>query len=538
MWEHRRGTTIAAIGAAFLLAAAARTAAAACGGTSPMLAAASASQQDVEDCVAAARSGDTITVPAGTETWPDAIQLPADKDLDVVGATAVSCGGTPITCAATDATTITCSAAVCFTIDLGASHRVSGFTLLEAGNGGIASAGEQDLGKHFRIDHNHIVSSSGWAPMEIGGGATAVHPQGIVDNNLLVDISIHANGTVFQLDEGDQQHALWAQETPLGDSVAIIYIEDNHYENTVGNINNADANYGGRYVYRFNNTTSGRQAVEFHSVQGDNRGGQRFEVYGNSGANPDGFSGTAFLRGGSGVAFANRLTAGWPSIGIEMDNVRSEGDPGGGVGACDGTSGWDQNSPGESGYRCRDQLGSSRDLTQWDHQPPQPYAQEHQPVYLWDNLEGSAPMNVSNGGLETWLAEDRDWYQTAAAFDGTAGVGVGLIGARPQTCTTGVAYWATDEGEWNSRRDGPDGRLYRCTAPDNWSLYYTPYPYPHPWAGGVTPPPPDADADPGTPGGGNGGCCQASPTRAHHAATLVLALVTLMIAVRRPRSRR
>ena len=169
---------------------------------------------------------------------------------------------------------------------------------------------------------------------------------------------------------------MWAQQTPLGDSVAIIYIEDNHFQNTDNNVNNADSNYAGRYVYRFNNTTSGRQACEVHSVQGLNRASQRFEIYGNSGSNPSGFSGIAFIRGGSGVAFGNRLAANWPSFGIEMDNVRSEGDPGEGVGACDGSSGWDQNASGQNGYRCRDQIGASRDLTQWSHVPPQPYDQE------------------------------------------------------------------------------------------------------------------------------------------------------------------
>jgi hypothetical protein len=545
-----------------------RLARAVCGGASPDLTAASPQQSDVEDCIAAAASGDTIQVPAGTATWDSVVGLPGDKDLSIIGATVVSCSGAPITCTSGDETSITCGSGVCFGIDLAAAHRISGFTLLAADNGGIESSGDQSADKHFRVDHNRIVSSAGWAPLEINGGANAVHPQGIFDNNILVDVAIHSNGTVFQLDEGDQQHELWAQQTPLGDSVAIVYIEDNHFQNTPNNVNNADSNYAGRYVYRFNNTTSGRQTCEVHSVQGLNRASQRFEIYGNSGANSDGFSGIAFIRGGSGVAFGNRLTSNWPSFGIEMDNVRSEEDPGGGVGACDGSSAWDQNTPGQNGYRCRDQIGSSRDLTQWNHSPAAAYDQELQPVYFWDNLEGTGAMDVSNSGLDTWLGENRDWYDQVSSFDGTSGVGVGAIGDRPATCTPGVAYWATDEGEWNAKEDGFDGQLYKCTAANTWTLNYLPCPYPHPWTTGGEPPPPvggtggvggsgGLSGDGGTANGGtsagggaggssgsgasdsedDGGCGCRLPARRSGGVALILAGALLAITIRRARRR-
>jgi hypothetical protein len=78
---------------------------------------------------------------------------------------------------------------------------------------------------------------------------------------------------------------------------------------------------------------------------------------------------------------------------------------------------------------------------------------------------------------------ERDVYEHNGSFDGTAGVGVGVVGNRPATCTTGVAYWATDEGEWWADNPGADGRLYKCTATDTWTLYYTPFEYPHPLTG-------------------------------------------------------
>ena len=56
----------------------------ACGGSSPTWTAASASYADVNDCVTAASSGDTINVPSGTETWNT--QLTITKTLTIQGA--------------------------------------------------------------------------------------------------------------------------------------------------------------------------------------------------------------------------------------------------------------------------------------------------------------------------------------------------------------------------------------------------------------------------------------------------------------------
>jgi hypothetical protein len=474
---------------------------AACGGSSPNRVAASASRTDVNDCVTAAASGDTITVPAGTATWSSPIALPATKDLSVIGATVVACSGTPITCSANNQTNITCGSGVCFTVNLGASHRVSRFTMTGASDGGVGFTGNQSSAKHFRIDHNRIVSSSGWARMWVAGGSNAVHPQGIVDNNSLVDVSINAIGTSHQWDDSCStcQHQLWAQSTPLGDSTAVIYVEDNHFQNTSSNINSSDGNYGGRLVARFNNLTGGRATFEVHGMQGENRGNQRMEFYGNSLSGLTGFSGLSMFRGGTGVIFSNTQSASF-SFGVLLTNDRSEYDEGGPgafgtVRECDGTApaGVDQNTAGRSGWRCRDQVGVSHDASLWQHSPFGAFNQVVAPLYIWNNRTGVSPMSVevdSIGGVTTHIVANRDFYNQVPLFTGTTGVGVGTILLRPVTCTTGVAYWATDEGEWNGRNPGPDGRLYKCVATNTWALHYTPHPYPHPWTLGEAGPPP------------------------------------------------
>ena len=94
------------------------------------------------------------------------------------------------------------------------------------------------------------------------------------------------------------------------------------------------------------------------------------------------------------------------------------------------------------------------------------------------------------------MVANRDYYPSASGaqtsptspFNGSSGTGWGTLANRPTTCTPGVAYFATDQGSWNTstsnpygvQQNGADGVLYKCTAPNTWTLYYTPYTYPHP----------------------------------------------------------
>jgi hypothetical protein len=421
-------------------------------------------------------------VPAGNCTWTSPVNLPLDKDLSLFGSGA---GSTVITCLA-----------LCVRVPTTVTTRVSGFAFVysaaEARN--LIEIGHNNVpgnGKTFRIDHNTVTSILDWGFVEAFGGGPNVgkHPTGLVDHNIFNGVAVHVNGSNYLRSEGSAQDLLWSQNTTLGGGDEVVYIEDNVF--TGDRPNFVDGNYGGRYVVRFNTMTGHSTGVEIHSVQGDNRAVQRWEVYRNVFSKPEeSFYPVAFIRGGTGVAFGNRANSNFYLL---LDNVRSGANPDpGGVGACDGSSGWDQNLQ-PNGYACRDQIGRGRDAVLWTG-PPAPYTQPLQPAYLWDNTHESGallPVSINEGCSHTvclpppgnnamHLVENRDWYRDSAPFNGTAGVGTGALAARPATCTPGVAYWATDQGEWNSRQPGPDGQFYTCTAPDTWTLSYVPYPYPHP----------------------------------------------------------
>jgi hypothetical protein len=98
-------------------------------------------------------------------------------------------------------------------------------------------------------------------------------------------------------------------------------------------------------------------------------------------------------------------------------------------------------------------------------------------TYIWNNTQNTTTKKFSfvqatidyGGAIGVVPRENVHFWDEEVSFDGTKGVGVGLLAARPSTCTTGVGYWATDESI-----------LYKATATNTWTAYYTPYTYPHP----------------------------------------------------------
>jgi hypothetical protein len=82
----------------------------------------------------------------------------------------------------------------------------------------------------------------------------------------------------------------------------------------------------------------------------------------------------------------------------------------------------------------------------------------------------------------------RDFFNESTT---TPGATCGPLASRPTTCVVGQAYWATDQSTTDltglvgdiqtyPMRKTISGTLYKCTATNVWTAYYTPLVYPHP----------------------------------------------------------
>lgn len=129
---------------------------------------------------------------------------------------------------------------------------------------------------------------------------------------------------------------------------------------------------------------------------------------------------------------------------------------------------------------------------------PGPVNQALDPIYVMINsTSGGATISDSFSTATGSIVANQDFYTEAVngaaqsnsttPFNGTSGVGHGTRANRPTTCTTGVGYYSTDQGSWNTNSVNFPGQSFSqgvldiCTATNTWTnAVYTPYTYPHP----------------------------------------------------------
>lgn len=424
----------------------------------------------LDTAIAAASTGDTITIKGGlacTSSWgTDKVTVPNDKKLIIQG------GGAD--------TTIITGTYGRDILDLGsAGTRLTGI--------GIKEGTIKVWGQGFRIDHCKIELTK-WGTGIASYGVSGAIGSGVVDNNTIINASIKSCGSMSLLSEQAYQNVLWARDLNFGSGEAV-YIEDNTFTSGTGKTNATDSNYGGATVFRYN-TVSGLY-LEAHSA-GDQRGPRKWEYYGNS-LTGEGTGGQPpfFVRGGTGFIFYNYAPGSWAGGDyVNLDNVRCYMATGA-MGKCDGSNDGVDGS-GANGYPCRDQIGRGPDSPQWVNSPPAAYTQAAVPAYIWNNKTETPTEVVPHIGnsCDAWIVNDRDYYAYNDSFVGTSGIGCGTLAARPATCTTGVGYWATAQSCSDltgmvgaSPATQISGTLYKCTSTNTWTAYYTPYAYPHPLRG-------------------------------------------------------
>lgn len=446
---------------------------------------------DVQSAINSASDGDMVFVPTGSCTWTNVLSI--NKSLTLLGA---GSSNTLITDRTSNTTPL-----INVDMDLNESVRISGFSF--TGTGTVDSFGCIEIegtSQTFRIDHNNFANYATRA-LYIHG-----YTYGLVDHNAFTNCK--EIGAVYGEANAD---IAWLRPYTPGTANAV-YFEDNtsfvdlEVATTWFGI---DAQKGGRYVARkniFTNISTGS-----HGYDSPTRSQHTIELYNNTYIyNGSNRARAIHMRGGTGFIFNETVVKGYNSF-AQLDNYRSclafdcctndstKCSGGCWLGSCwestsglctkercDGNSANDGNTPGMMGYPCKDQIGRTT-------------GQVLYPFYEWNNSFNGASAHFTvtthtgcaNPSTIDHIAENRDYYNHNTSFDGTIGVGSGAGASKPSTCTTGVGYWATDEGEWDSTHAGNDGRLYRCVN-SAWELAYTPYAYPHPLtlSDDITPPVP------------------------------------------------
>lgn len=349
-----------------------------------------------------------------------------------------------------------------------------------------------------RIDHNRITDPQTTFLRAYGC------LYGVMDHNIgtAVDFAPFANvqhDTCFgSTNYGDGS---WANALEKG-SANAIYIEDNTWNaatSTFAITQFVDGYSGLRMVVRFNNLVNSNLTMHGtdsgHRVRSSRWRETYHNTFSTTNASNYAYDFLEWFRGGSGVMF-NNTYAGISTVNNVAKRLfcRDGGDAcGEGFsftpwGFCTGASGYDQNSPGQNGYRCVDQTGAgtSNNLASVTTPTAAWVGNILEPVYVFNNGTGTTG-NCGGAGCGNTgnVQTNRDVYFQNGAFAGSAGVGVGTLASRPSTCTAGVGYWVTDEGSWNTLvAANTSGRFYTCTATNTWTLTYTPYTYPHPLQGG------------------------------------------------------
>jgi len=423
-------------------------------------AAASCSVIDVTSAITAASDGDTVTIPSGTCSWATSVSIPSSKGITLQGAgigSTIIQDGTGAYSNVLRVYTATASQPVRVTaIEFDAQATVKSGLYSQIYVSGDAP--------DFRIDNCKFDDMKSRGIIAHAGGNELY---GLIDHCEFVAPYAAGVQGVTTLGEGPESGIQWTRAYTPGTANAI-YTEDCTFTYSYLN-DGATDNYGGaRYVFR-NNIVNGTMMGGHHGADsGGYYSGHTAEYYNNV-MTSDEYRGI-YYRGGTGFIFNNTFT-GTISRPIDTSNYCTCY----GISSC--SSYWGQCDT----YPCTQQVGRTT-------------GEVLAPLYTWNNTETAGEVDIdvynfsgcSSPSVYDHIQEERDIYDKNLSFDGTAGIGVGVIGSIPGTCTTGVAYWATDEGEWDSTNGAtPDGRLYKCTATDTWTLNYTPYTYPHPLASGV-----------------------------------------------------
>lgn len=476
-----------------------------CGGARPNLVATN-DQPTIAACLAIAEDGDTISIGPGTTTV-NMLTIPAGLSVTLAGA-------------GVDRTIWVDGSGAAAGVDVlltpGQFVRITGVTMDAAmignksGTGSMLSirtepnpSGQPSriFDDAFRLDSFRIVNIKQWGVLMNWYGNLV---SGLIDSGRVECPSTTGACQAFRLRaSGTQDLDVWVHGWDHNDARMVV-VEDVEFFYNAQQDGGIEGYGGARYELRFSRlhgVTQGHHGFD----SGNYAGTMAFRIYANAfdTVGCTGCSGSErkhHFRSGVGVIWGNTYAPEGHKGAMAVVNYRSN--PALNYGSfealgcavppekchCDGTRALDGNSAlatTGSGYPCRDQIG-------WLFTNKPDGVATFLGLYGFLNRQGTTRVALqadSGGHNPADLQANREFYNEGD------GVGVGPLALRPITCTPRRAWWATDEGGWNSGTNvlyTGQGVLSVCTDAGLWrERAYVPQRYPHHLRTTDPPDPPD-----------------------------------------------
>lgn len=408
----------------------------------------------VSATIAAASANSTINVPAGSCTWTSTLTI--TKGINLIGA---GIGNTVITNATNGGLGYNgnhCWAYNPSNYDLNTPFRISGFSINLGGTAGWLYLGKDSKKAPFtiqtnvRIDHNRIYNPGDSIAASMIWTTGTMY--GVIDHNIF-EGAYYA----FKSDPQITDSSGWYMTSPQKDfefgSDKYMYWENNTISLTTSDNLLVESQYGGRYVFRYNTITGAAS----YSL---------FEMHGHQSGMPSSFGGEIYGNQISG-GFTLHKTRGGKSM-VYYNSI------GGG--------------PNNAAYTSLVVCPTEAPEMQMIHDT---YWFRNRADYIGKLTSTDVSGSITCAGRDGIPMLGRDIISDSSS----PGVGCGTLANIPLTCTTGQAYWATTQSCTNlTDMVGANpttllsGTMYKCTAPDTWTFYYTPYSYPHPLTNVPSPP--------------------------------------------------
>ena len=447
---------------------------------------------DANSAEAACTDGDTIVIPPGTFTWGTGnVGLGVYRNIAVMGS---GTGQTFIVCDPS------CTLNSIF--PLTTSGTVGNLTFVGHASGITApfSTTGANGWRITNINYDAATNNSGAYFCVVAGN------YGLIDS---CTISLGTADSELIFGRGPTNS--WQTPSSMGTQNCVIIENCTFNTKNVGYLTDANAN--ARFVVRFC-TINGMMWIDGHGLATNSpaRGVRHMEIYDNTWTSSADNWQCLDLRGGSGMVFNNSVPNANPAWLILTEY------------ACQGPyPNFGNVVQTAANYPICDQIGEGQDVyvggaSQGTFQPAG-YIQNtggSSPYYLWNNTLMGANFTITNKGVASQavtlfqtqennpsatftmigppgpdiIEEGRDFFTQGglsgnAAFTGADGVGVGTT-AQMYAITptkTGVGYWVTDQGSWNTTvAPNTSGLLYTWNG-TGWVLTYTPYTYPDPVRG-------------------------------------------------------